>query len=285
MAIKVKTLDDVSGAVFCRAQLNYVARHVTDGDQIAPTAVTIYDGRRASLPGWELCGFELLAHESAVNDWEDESEIESVHYDEIAALARTLSGCDHALVATHINRNPEQAQRHADLAPIAFVHSDFAASYGALLRSRYSEPGPEARKALERAGVTADFVSTARRLLVLQFWRNTGPAKMDLPLAFCDGRSVSADDLKAIAVTNYAGGGFDFEALSVLAPDDPSRHRWYAFPEMHRGEVVAFRTYDSDRVKHAQPYWTPHSAFADPEVPPGNPSRRSIELRAICLFP
>ena len=49
-------------------------------------------------------------------------------------------------------------------------------------------------------------------------------------------------------------------------------------------QVVAFRTYDSDRVADGRPYWTPHSAFRDPEVPLGRPARSSIEARATCLF-
>ncbi len=80
------------------------------------------------------------------------------------------------------------------------------------------------------------------------------------------------------------GGGFDFEALAVAAPEEPSQHHWYVYPELRADEVVAFRTYDSELVASGAPFWTPHSAFADPRVRRGEPSRRSIELRATCLF-
>ena len=247
--------------MFCEATLNYAAG--------GPTTVTIRDGRRASrgeLPGWEACGFELVRHEAAVTDWADEDQL-LAHHDEMAALAKAMTGADEAVVSSHIKRGPEQAAQHKDLAPISFVHSDFADSY----REKVEQNTPQAKR--------------AKRLLILQFWRNLGPAKMDLPLAFCDARTVPRDEIQPIAVTNYAGGGSDFEALAILATGDArTRHRWYSFPELQRDEVVAFRTYDSDRVQDGRPYWTPHSAFRDPDVELGRPSRTSIELRASCLF-
>jgi hypothetical protein len=49
-------------------------------------------------------------------------------------------------------------------------------------------------------------------------------------------------------------------------------------------DVVAFRTYDTDLVANGETYFTPHSAFRDPDVALGEPARSSIELRATCLF-
>ena len=272
----------VGAREFCRAELNYVAPG--SGFASTPVTVTIRDARRATLPGWEVCGFERFEHASMITDWDDEEAIAEAHYAEMAELARGLTGCDHALVSSHIRRNPEQQARHADLGPIAFVHSDFAASYGDLIRRNYLEPADLARRALDRAGIGPETVRDAGRLLILQFWRNTGPPRMDLPIAFCDARTVPAGELRVLPVTDYAGGGFDFDALGVNAPEDPGRHHWYTYPEPTVDEVVAFRTYDSAMVDSGEHFWTPHSAFADPEVSPGAPSRRSIELRATCLF-
>ncbi len=264
---------------FCRTALAYIPR--SDGGG-APADVPIFDGRSAELPGWQECGFELLNHESAVGDWSDDEEIARVHYAEISELARQQTGCDHALVASHIKRNPEEAKKHSDLSPIRFVHSDFADSYGDLLRELYKS-GDRA-EAAQRDGLTPDAIAGARRLMILQFWRNIGPAKMDMPLAFCDARGIPREEVREIPVKNYAGSGFDFEALAIVAPEDPAGHRWYVFPEMQIDEVAAFRTYDSDMVATGEHYWTPHAAFRDPEVELGKPSRSSIELRATCVF-
>ena len=270
-------------SVFCRASFNYVAGGGV-GDATRPTEVPIFDGRRASLPGWETCGFELKRHATALPSWSDDAEIERVHYLEVSAFARSLTGCDYALVSGHIKRDPEQAAKHPDLGPIEFVHSDFAESYGQRMRDFYRDGSAEAIRALARSGISADVVAKARRIAIVQFWRNIGAAKMDRPIAFCDARSVTKAELRTLPVHNYAGGGFFFETLAVAAPRDPSTHRWYTFPEMQPDEVVVFRTFDSDRVSRGETFWTPHSAFSDPTVAPGRPSRRSIELRATCLF-
>jgi hypothetical protein len=263
---------------FCRTTLPYIPRAgAAEGGE-----VTVFDGRTAALPGWQECGFELVNHKSAVTDWNDEAQIAAVHYPEAADLARRYTGCDHALVSAHIKRNPEQAKRHSDLAPIRFVHSDFADSYGDLIRGLYTSG--ERAEAARDAGLSPKDVAGARRLMIFQFWRNVGPAKMDLPLAFCDARTVPQNEVRPIPVKNYAGGGFDFEALGIVAPEKSSDHRWYVFPEMRIDEVVVFRTYDTDLVGTDRAYWTPHAAIRDPEVEQGKPARSSIELRATCVF-
>lgn len=268
--------------IFCRAELNYLP----PGDGGAGprgTEVEILDGRAADLPGWRECGFELVAHDSAVTDWADEGLIASVHHAETEVLARKLSGAEIALVSGHIRRSPEDARRHCQLSPINFVHSDFAAGHAEIIRRNYREEGDET-PALSRNGIAVAAVEEASRILVLQFWRNLGPAKMDFPLAFCDSRTVRPDDGRAFHVSDYAGSGSSFEALGVVQPDDPSRHRWYTFAQLRTEEVVAFRTYDTDLVTRGETYFTPHSAFRDPDVQVGRPARTSIELRATCLW-
>ena len=268
--------------VFCRATLNFAAR---SGEFVAePTELDIFDGRTAELPGWAECGFEVVSHSTAAASWDDEA-LTAVHHREMEELARKMTGCDVALVSNHIKRGPEHAAQHQDLAPIVFVHSDFAAGYDDLVRQSFQQSDREgSMRALERNGVTPADVAAASRLVILQFWRNAGPAKMDFPLAFCDARTVTPADTRPIPVTDYAGSGVDFEALAVLGPTEASPYRWYAFPELQLDETVAFRTYDTDLVARGETWFTPHSAFRDPEVKIGRPARSSIELRAICLY-
>jgi hypothetical protein len=264
---------------YCQTDLNYVK-----GMEAAPVNVTIMNGRECAPGSWQTHGFELMAHTSVVTDWDDEAAVAAVHYEEVATFARQLTGCDHAVVSGHIARNPEQLRVHEDLGPIHFVHSDFASNYGERMRTFYRDGGEDAAKALARSGIDGARVTAARRMLILQFWRNVGPTTMDVPLAFCDATTVAPTDVFAMPVTDYAGGGFDFDTLGVLAPDDPARHHWYTFPHMNVNEVAVFRTFDSDRLDDGRPFWTPHSAFQDPNVDAGTPARRSIEVRATCLF-
>ncbi|MFT4797889.1 MAG: hypothetical protein ACJAYE_001402 [Candidatus Azotimanducaceae bacterium] len=268
--------------VFCEAPFNYINdAAVSDADRTLAVQKQVRNGRTADLPGWQECGFELKEHQSSVTDWDSEQAIVEQHYAEIRELAQALTGCDFALVDGHIKRGPEQLKIHADYGPISFVHSDFAASYGDLLRQHYAAGTPDSQLSLSKSGATLEDVKQCGRLMILQFWRNIGEQKMDLPLAFCDARSVTEQDLRAFPVQDYGGGGFDFETLGIASSD---RHAWFTFPEMNRDEVAVFRTYDSNRIGSQKPYWTPHSAFQDPEVTQGQPSRKSIELRATCLF-
>lgn len=263
-----------------RATLNYFAGPTSAGT----LEVEIRDGRAAGLPGWEECGFELRQHPTDVSDWADAEHVKKVHYPEVRALAEELSGADATILSSHITRNPDKAREHHDLAPITLVHCDFADSYGDQVRERYRHPSPEEAEALDVANVTSKQAANAKRFVILQFWRNVGPEKMDMPLAWCDARDVPRRDIRPFPVNDYAGGGFNFEALGFAAPRDPGDHHWYGFDRMNVDEVVAFRTFDTDRIGTGEPYWTPHSAFRDPEVRLGDPARSSIELRVTCLF-
>jgi hypothetical protein len=268
--------------VFCRTKLNYSASSSLPATVIE---VDVLDGRTADLPGWAVCGFELLNHASRVSRWDRDDEIMAVHYPEVEDLARQITGCDHAMVSSHIKRNPAQAARHPDLAPIRFVHSDFARGHDDLIRRGFRDAMDDpAVEVPTRHAAMANIVEHARRILVTQFWRNLGPPKMDLPLALCDARTVGADEARPFVVTNYAGAGGQFEALAVSAPTEPDRHHWYTFPEMSADETIAFRTYDTDIVRAGGTFFTPHTAFRDPEVEVGKPPRSSIELRATCFF-
>ena len=269
---------------WCRATLNYLSSVGPEGPADHPTEVDILDGRTSALGGWQLCGFDLVEHQPSVVDWGDDAEIAEVHHGEMEKLARDLTGATVALVSSHIRRSPDDARRHQQLSPIPFVHSDFAAGHIEFIRRAYREPTEAALKALARNGVEPTVVGEAGRVVVLQFWRNLGPARMDYPIAFCDARTVGPEEARSFRVTDYAGTGATFDALGVVEPDDAAKHGWYAFPELTPAEVVAFRTYDTALVDAGRTFFTPHSAFRDPEVEVGDPARSSIELRATCLF-
>lgn len=267
---------------FCRAALNYVGPQGLAG---APRTleVEIRDGRAARLPGWRDCGFERLDHSPSVQDWTDDVEIATVHYPEAEALARSLTGTAHALVADHVKRSAEETKREREQHPVRLVHSDFADDYGDVVRKNYRSVRGRGAAALARAGLTGEDVAHARRIIMLQLWRNVGAPKMDLPVAWCDARTVGRDEAVPFRYTGYVAGADAFDAVAIAAPKDPDRHSWYTFPELTADEVVAFRTYDTEMVATGSTYFTPHSAFRDPAVDLGAPARFSIELRIVCL--
>jgi hypothetical protein len=226
----------------------------------------------------------LVRHASAVEDWTDDTAIADVHYPEIETVARTVSGCDFALVSDHVKRNAHPAKRTREQAPVGLVHSDFAADYADVIRGAYHGVHGRGAATLARSGLSADDVERAPRIVMMQFWRNLGPATMDYPVAFCDARTVTPAEARPFRYTGYVAGGRSFDALAIVSPDPPSAHGWYVFPDLMPDEVVAFRTYDTDLVGEGKTHFTPHSAFRDTRVKVGEPARFSIELRVMCLF-
>ncbi len=268
--------------LLCRAEMGYVGPSGLQAG-LQAVEVDILDGRTADLPGWRTCGFERVDHASAVRDWTDDVEIADVHYAEAEAVARSLTGLEHALVADHVKRNAEETRRQREQTPVRLVHSDFADSYGDVVRTNYRNVRGRGAKALERAGLTADDVAGARRIVMLQLWRNLGAPKMDLPVAWCDARTVTRDEMVPFRYNGYVAGADQFDAVAIRAPKSRDQHGWHAFPELTVDEVVAFRTFDTDMVPEGTIYFTPHSAFRDPDVELGAPARFSVELRVMCL--
>ena len=146
---------------FCRATLNYAARE--GSSPLGPAVeVEIRDARAADLPGWSECGFQLVRHASAVRDWTDDDDIAAVHYPEVEAIARDLTGCDFALVSDHVKRNAERNRRDREQTPVGLVHSDFAADYADVVRGAYHGVRGRGAATLARSGLSADDVERAR---------------------------------------------------------------------------------------------------------------------------
>ena len=270
--------------VLFRATVNYATPGWPGGGGLVGVDVDVHDGRLAQLPGWRNCGFELVQHESAISDWTDDTEIAATHYAEAEELARRLTGCDVALLSDHVKRTAADKPRPREQAPVQLAHSDFAADYAAVARTSYNGAQGRGRAALERNRISAQEVEAAERILMLQLWRNLGPATMDHPLAFCDARTLTPADVRPFHYTGYVAGGRSFDALAVTPPVTADMHRWSVFPGMRADEVAAFRTYDTDLVREGRAWFTPHTAVRDPSVPLGRAPRFSIELRVMCLF-
>ena len=233
-------------------------------------------------------GFTLVEHESAVADWTDQVEIDQVHRDEVRELFRSLAGCDNVVVYPGIIRSPYSAQHMADYAPIEFVHSDFTDDYHGMVIEADRPYQEFLRPNLERAGLTRDDLAGASRIAMLQLWRNTGPRWPDAPFALCDARDVPLRRLLPFVIPEYGGLRLEFEIFAALPPGEGDVDRWYTYPGMQRHEVIALRTFDSDRARSGEPFWTLHSAFIDPTAPPDTsgtvPRRQSLEMRALCIW-
>lgn len=266
-------------SVYARASINYL-----DGEQFLPIGIDALNGRAVDGLNWQVNGFELRHHVSAVTDWHDEEALAGGYCDEIEALARDLCHCDHVLFFPPLVRSPAAAAQHHDFAPVHLAHSDYTEGYADMIRDRAHPYRRVIAPSIARAGLSDAQIANCSRVLTLQFWRNVGSPLMDYPLIVCDATSVARDDLVAIDVPEYGGQKTEFESFALRADGHLQCHRWYTFPQMREDEVLIFRAFDSDCLASARPFWTPHSAFADPNAGANPVPRQSVEMRAICLF-
>lgn len=263
--------------VYCETTLNYAR-----GEEQVATPVTILDGRQETLD-FDRCGFTLMPHHSAVSCWTDEEEVARVHRPEVAEIARRQLGCDVTVAYPPLIRSPKTAESHEDYAPINFVHSDFTSDYRDMVGNESRPYRDFIKPLLDEAGLTQADVRAARRVAMLQFWRNIGPIHPVHPFALCDASTSSREELDFITVEEYGGQRLEFQTFYPNDPRHAAHHQWYTFPSLTADEVIVFRTYDSECEAQGRPYWTLHSAFVDPTVTDA-PPRESVEMRVLCLW-
>jgi hypothetical protein len=231
--------------------------------------VRIADARRArERPSLEREGFELRLAPSAVASFDDEDEVRRVYYAEAAELALAATGATSAYVFDHLVRKREADRpalgfgRRGGARPAANgrVHNDYTERSG---RTRFEQVVPPEGRRVDR-------------FAIVNLWRSARGPILDTPLALCDARSVSAEDLVAGDVHYRDRTG------EIYYVAHSARHRWCYFPEMDRDEVLVFKQYDS-RVNGAARF-TPHAAFDLPDVPADAPLRESIEVRCVVTW-
>jgi hypothetical protein len=210
-------------------------------------------------------GFVLTEQASAVKDFYNPNEVESVYYPELERLLKRETGAERVVIFDHIVRNPMLAERaeKGARASAKVVHNDY--SLKAAPR-RVRDLLPEEADRLLRG-----------RFAEINVWRPIrGPIESS-PLALCDARSLDAEDVVPIDLVYRDRVG---EILGFLY--NP-QHRWYYFPSMRPNEVLLLKCYDSAEDGRAR--FTAHTAFDDPTSPPEAAPRESIEVRALVFWP
>ena len=212
-------------------------------------------------------GFQLVRHRSAVTDWTDRAALEAIHRDEVAALIQQLTGADDVFVTSpgilRYSEKSGKAGSSDNSHPARFAHVDINDATAA----QFAERGAQGR--------------AFTRCAAYNLWRALSPPPQDVPLAFCDIRSVAADDLiVADAIFDPPDGAPEWSFESWVVGHNPA-HQWYFFADMTADEAVLFKTNDSDP---ARAHCIPHVAFDDPLAPADAPPRVSIEMRATAYW-
>jgi hypothetical protein len=225
--------------------------------------MTIGNGRMHDFT-LEENGFTLVEHKTAVKDFFDKAQLESVYYPEVERLIKQVSGALRVVLFDHTLRSGDESEREAKLIrePVLSAHNDYTEWSGP---QRVRDLLPNEAESL-----------LARRFAIIQVWRAINQPIRRNPLAIADARSVAFEDLM-VAERRYPNRVGQTYRLRY----NPA-HQWFYFPEMRRDEALVFKVYDS--VKDGRARFTAHTSFDDPTSPPGAPPRQSIEARALAFF-
>jgi hypothetical protein len=208
-------------------------------------------------------GFALVQQKTSVRDFYNEDEVRSVYYPEAERLIKQATGADRVFVFDHTVR--KRVQGAADVRdgsprqPVARVHVDHTERSGP---QRVRDLIPDEADELLKG-----------RVQIINLWRPIRGPLLDSPLAVCDARTVTPNELVASDLVYPHRVG---ETYSVKYNPD---HRWFYVPRMTADEILLLKCFDSKVDGRAR--FAPHSAFADPTTPPDALPRESIELRTL----
>jgi hypothetical protein len=229
-----------------------------------PHTMRIADARRVlDELSLDTNGFIMVRHRTAVTDFLDQDQIEKIYRREIEELVRQVTGAE-KVVVFHMLRRKEGGEA---LPPARIAHIDFS---GPCYR-RWTEallPPDEAARYLKR------------RFLSVNVWRPVRPVEM-VPLALCDARTVSTNDLKDTLIIGPSETETMNRREGIHVMHNPA-HRWYYLSAQRPEETWIMKQYDSDP---AYPTHAPHAAFDDPTSAPGAAQRESFEVRTLAFMP
>ena len=204
-------------------------------------------------------GFQLVQAPTQVGDFYSPEEVKRTYYPEVERLLLGKLGASRVFIFDHTVRNAGRADARQ---PARRVHNDHTVnSAPRRVRDHLGADAPELLK---------------HRFGIVNVWRPIRGPVLDSPLALCDARTFTDDDLIASDLVYPHVRG---ETSSVAY--DPA-HRWYYFSRMQRDEAVLIRVHDSADDGRARLSF--HTSFENPAAP-GAPPRESIEVRALVFFP
>jgi len=240
-------------------------------------SVKIYDGRDHQAEySLDKTGFQLVKHESKLNDLRNQDELNKDYIPEIEEFLKELTGADKVIAFGPLLRQTKPVPGSRFQPPGSDVHVDYTESRSQKL----------ANKMLASRGLAGSEYS---RVVCINVWRAISPGPQDWPLAMCEAQSVARSEGQP-NVMIYVDKLPDVEQLPELPPDPAGEavcyqhspmHKWTYFSNMQKDEVLVFKLYDS---KDGVEAWrTPHAAFDNSSVPGAVP-RESVEIRSVAYF-
>jgi hypothetical protein len=231
-----------------------------------PHSVLVHNARLAGQLSLDREGFQLVHHETGVQDFYDRAEVQQVYYPEIEQLLKQATGAEKVVVFDHQARNIQLYRRGEKQARdyLSTVHNDYTAN-SAPRRVRDHLPPEESEQRLQH------------RFAEINVWRPIrGPVESS-PLALCDALSIESKDF---VPTDFV---YRDKVGEVYRFTYNPKHRWFYFPRLERNEAILLKCYDSKEDGRAR--FSAHTAFDDPTSGLDAAPRESIEVRALVFWP
>ena len=207
-----------------------------------PHSVLIRNARLAEKLSLDREGFQLVNHETAMQDFYNRDEVQAVYYPEIEQLLKKATEAEKVVVFDHQVRNIQLYRRGEKQARdyASTVHNDYTAKSGPRRVRDHLAPA-EAEERLQH------------RFAEINEWRPIrGPVESS-PLALCDALSIEGKDFipADLVYRDKVGEVYRF----TYNP----KHRWFYFPQLERNEAILLKCYDSKEDGTAR--FSAHTAF------------------------
>jgi len=263
----------------CKVYRRFVcpAREVNTGE-CSEHQVTIRNARLVDdAPTLDTTGFCMVRHETAITDFHDPEQVQTIYSKESADLLKELTGADLVLDLGTTLRSAGNPR--GDIQPPGKeAHVDYNEASAQRL----------ARRMLEENGM-GDYRFC--RFMAINLWRVISKPPQDWPLALCDGRSVGREDGVGNVMVRVDAIPDRETMLTMHIPDEDQlptaflflhnpQHRWYYYPDMTPDELLVFKLYDSEETGA---WRVPHGSFHDTTRPDAN-MRESAEIRTVAYF-
>ncbi|KAL0563968.1 hypothetical protein V5O48_018089 [Marasmius crinis-equi] len=219
----------------------------------------------------DTTGFQLLLDEpTKIRRFDDDGEIEREYYRESAEIIKRVAGASKVVIIDHTIRRRVEGEKGIEdprkRVPASIVHVDQTPAAAIDRVHRHISPPEEAERLLRK------------RFQIINLWRPIKHPAIDMPLAFCDFRSIDPkEDLVPVQLVFPGRLG---ETYGVKWNEE---HQWKYMKGMDVDEAALIKCYDSIQDGSVATL-TPHTAFKDPSTPPESPPRESIELRALVFY-
>jgi hypothetical protein len=213
-------------------------------------------------------GFELLHHETQVDDLYDDEAVDSTYHAEVEDILRERFDATHVAIFDVTRRSDDTGgARNPDglRGPATRVHVDYTVA-----------SGPQRAKDVLGEAEYERLIEAGARILQVNVWRPiSGPVKRS-PLALADASSIATEELVA---TDQV---FADRVGEIYQVAHGAGQRWYYASEIDRDEILLIKGWDS--IDDGRAHFTPHGAFELQETGPDAPPRESIEVRTFVII-